>query len=221
MQAYLASIAFVDAQLGKVLDALEARGPDGEYRHPLNFGNTVVVVWSDHGWHLGEKEHWRKHTLWEEATRVPLLVAGPGVETPGRTVTEAVSLLDLFPTLIDLAGIPVPADTGLPGVPALQGRSLRPLLTGEAGAWAPVALTELGRSFAIRDDHLRYIRYRDASEELYDHRVDPHEFTNLADDVDYAPELVRLRGLARELVLGDPTADGEHADPGDAGSHDE
>jgi len=164
VQGYLASIAFVDVCVGKVLDALEA-SPHAD--------NTILVLWSDHGWHLGEKEHWRKFSLWDEATRVQMMWRVPGITEAGTRTDAAVNLLDIFPTLTDLCG--------LPANPMAEGMSLKPLLVDPELAWEFPTLTTHGRNnHAIRDRDWRYIRYADGSEELYDHRSDPLEFTNLA-----------------------------------------
>lgn len=163
--AYLASISFVDHCVGVVLDALEA-GPHAD--------NTIVVLWSDHGFHLGEKQHWAKRTLWEESTRVPLVFAGPGIE-PGAACWEAVSLLDLYPTLIDLCG--------LPSNPGLEGVSLVPQVADPAAARERPAITSsYAGNHSIRTRDWRLIHYDDGAEELYDHRSDPDEFHNLATD---------------------------------------
>ena len=131
------------------------------------------MFWSDHGWHLGEKEHWRKFALWEEATRVPLVVVAPGVTRPGTRSERTVSLLDLYPTLVELCG--------LPQKPELEGESLVPLLKDPAAPWDHPAVTTHGRNnHAVRTERWRYIRYADGTEELYDHDNDPHEWTNLA-----------------------------------------
>lgn len=164
VQAYLASLTFADRQLGRVLEALE----NSRYAD-----NTVVVLWSDHGWALGEKLHWKKFALWEECTRIPFVWRAPGVTKKGGRSPRAVSLLDLAPTLADLAGIEP--------LPAWEGQSLKPLLESPQASWSGVALTTQGRkNHAVRDDRYRYIRYADGSEELYDHDQDPHEFDNLA-----------------------------------------
>lgn len=175
VQAYLACISFADAMLGRLLDALEA-GPFVD--------NTVVVVWSDHGWHLGEKDHWHKMTLWERSTRVPLLWAGPGA-AEGARCSRPVGLIDLYPTLLDLCG--------LPANKRLDGTSLRPLLTNPQAPWARPALTTYRRgNHAVRDERYRYIRYADGGEELYDHKTDPHEWTNLAGQATCADVKARL-----------------------------
>ena len=169
IQAYLATIRFVDDQVGRILEAL-ARAPRGN--------NTVVLLWSDNGWHLGEKQHWRKFTLWEESTRVPFIIVAPGVTNPGRLNSRAVDLLAVYPTLCELAGLPLPAH--------LQGMSVKQLLDNPEASWQGIALTTHGRgNHAVRSDRWRYIRYADGSEELYDHSVDPDEWQNLAGRPEY------------------------------------
>jgi len=195
VQGYLASIYFADEQIGRVLDALE-KGPNAE--------NTIVVLWTDHGWHLGEKEHWRKFALWEEATRTPLMWRVPKGAAPGLAagtkaglrVDRPVGLLDIFPTLIDLAG--------LPEKPELSGSSLTPLLADRNAHWDHPALTTYGyKNHAIRTDRWRYIRYRDGGEELYDHSRDWMEWTNLAGDPEY-------RTVIDELSRFLPKSDAEN-----------
>ena len=165
VQSYLASVSFVDAQVGRVLDALEA-SPYAD--------KTIVVLFSDHGYHIGEKGRFAKHSLWEEATRVPLIFSGPGV--PGsQSVPRAVELLDIYPTLVDLAGLPENADN--------EGNSLRPLLENPDMNWPYAAVTTYGRNnHGVRRGERRYIRYEDGSEEYYDHTVDPNEWDNSAAD---------------------------------------
>ena len=165
VRAYLASTSFMDSQVGRVLDALDATGRADE---------TVVVLWSDHGWHLGEKGITGKNTLWERSTRVPLIIAGPGV-SPGATCARPVELLDLYPTLSELCGLPPRS--------GLDGHSLVPLLK-DANAPRPwPAITTHNRgNHSVRSERWRYIRYADGTEELYDHRNDPHEWKNLASD---------------------------------------
>lgn len=171
VQGYLASITFVDAQLGRVLDALD----DSPYAE-----NTIIVLWSDHGWHLGEKHHWQKFALWEEATRVPLLVSVPGMTPPDSRCERTVDLMSLYPTLSELCGLPV-ADR-------LDGVSLVPLLQDPQAEWEHTALMTHGRgNHAVRSERYRYIRYADGSEELYDHQADANEWTNLAGESKYAP----------------------------------
>ena len=162
VRAYLAGTSFMDSQVGRVLDALDATG---------RATNTVIVLWSDHGWHLGEKGITGKNTLWERSTRVPLLFAGPGI-TKAATCAQPAELLDAYPTLVELCGLP--PRSGLEGhslVPQLQNaKTPRP--------W-PALTTHNQGNHAVRSEHWRYIRYADGSEELYDHRADPHEWTNL------------------------------------------
>lgn len=166
--AYAAGATFADAQLGRILDALDAS--------PRR-ANTIIVVWSDHGYHLGEKDHWTKFVLWEKATRVPLMIVAPGVTTPGTVCDRPVSLLDLYPTLIDLCGLPRRAD--------LDGESLVPLLRDPTAERVnPVVTTEGRGNHAVRSDRWRLIHYADGTEELYDHSADPNEWTNLATRAD-------------------------------------
>ena len=164
--AYAAGATYADEQLGRILDALDA-SPHRD--------NTVIVVWSDHGYHLGEKEHWTKFVLWEKANRVPLIVVAPRVTEPGGASDRPVSLVDLYPTLVELCGLPARTD--------LDGLSLVPLLRNPAAPRdRPALMTEMPGNHAVRTDRWRYIRYADGGEELYDHTKDPHEWTNLAAD---------------------------------------
>ncbi len=179
VQGYLASIRFVDRQVGRLIEALDD-SPIAD--------STVVVLWGDHGWHLGEKEHWRKFTLWEEASRVPLIIVAPGIATPGRRTGKTVSLLDVYPTLVDLCN--------LPARPGLEGRSLVPLLRAPMAPWSedrPVLTTYRPGNHAVRSERWRYIRYRDGSEELYDHESDPYEWTNRAGEAQFADVKADLR----------------------------
>ena len=163
VRAYLACTSFMDAQLGRVLDALEASG---------RADNTIVVVWGDHGWHLGEKLITGKNSLWDRSTRVPLILAGPGIAA-GAKCGRPAELLDLFPTLLEL--------TGLPDRPDLDGHSLVPQLKDSNAPRAWPAITTANKdNHGIRTERWRYIRYADQSEELYDTLADPNEWTNLA-----------------------------------------
>lgn len=188
IQGYLASIAFADAMVGRVLDALE-KGP--------NRANTIVVLWSDHGWHLGEKQHWQKFTAWRVCTRVPLIVKVPeGV--PGLPVgtgagvicDQPVNLLSLFPTLTALAG--------LPAQPTNDGPSLIPLLEDPEHEWPHVSITYLNRpgNFGLSHRTWRYIEYANGDRELYDIEADPHEWVNLAAAEEHAGQMAKLRAFA-------------------------
>jgi len=198
VQAYLACISFSDAMVGRVLQALEA-GP--------HKNNTIVVLWSDHGYHLGEKNAWHKFTLWEESTRVPLIFAVPGMTKAGARCNRAVSLVDLYPTLIELCG--------LPKKPGLDGQSLTPLLKNPAAAWDRPALITSGLgNHSLRGERWRYIRYEDGSEELYDHEKDPKEWHNLAGRPEYAPVKHRLaRWLPKKNQPDVPGKKAYHFDP--------
>jgi len=167
IQAYLASISFVDAMVGRLLDGLE----QSNYKD-----NTIVVLWSDHGMHNGEKENWEKFTLWERSTRVPLFVAAPGITKSGTTSDQPVSLLDLYPTLAHLIGETPP--------PHCDGKSLLPILQNKAFTRPPVVMGyEFGNNnaYAVRTTRYRYIYYPFLGlEELYDHNNDPEEWNNIA-----------------------------------------
>lgn len=183
VQAYLASIAFLDAQLGRVLDSLEKSA----YRD-----NTVIVFWGDHGWHLGEKEHWRKFALWEEATRAPLIWVAPGVTRRGGVCARPVDFMSVYPTLLDLCGIAKPSH--------VMAESIRPLLIDPKAAWAKPAITTFKRNnHAVRTERWRYIRYADGGEELYDHAADPYEWTNAVSRAEFAAAKAELaRWLPKE-----------------------
>jgi arylsulfatase A-like enzyme len=189
VRSYLASTSFMDSQIGRVLDALEASG---------HADDTLVVVWSDHGWHLGEKGITGKNTLWDRSTRVPLIFAGPGV-AQGAKCTAAVELLDIYPTLLELCELSPPkapaSPTGLSQ--GLEGHSLAPQLKDPATPREfPAITTHNVGNHGIRTDRWRYIRYADGSEELYDMQADPHEWHNLAS----RPEHKRtIEALARWL----------------------
>lgn len=190
IQGYLASIHFADAMLGRVLDALESSP---------NAKNTIVVLWSDHGWQLGEKEHWQKYTPWRGVTRVPLMIhVPPGASqnlprgTQAGSVCDApVNLLSLFPTLLELCDLPAKADN--------DGPSLLPLLRNPAQAsWPHVSVTYLSKpgSYAISGRTHRYIHYADGTEELYHIESDPYEWTNLASRDDQQHRMKQFRQIA-------------------------
>lgn len=163
---YLATISFVDAQIGKVLDALD---------HSAYVSNTLIVFWSDHGWHLGEKEHWGKQTLWKNSTRVPMIIVPPNTMNISKNQIRLnpVNLLDIYPTLVDICGLPENS--------ILEGTSLFPLIKDENIEWNNLSITSMGRrTQSIRTDQWRYILYFDGSEELYEINKDPNEWINLA-----------------------------------------
>ena len=176
VRSYLACTSFVDAQVGRIMTALEEAGLAE---------NTIVVVWGDHGWHLGEKGITGKNTLWDDGTRVPLIFAGPGVSKGGRCDQPA-ELLDIYPTLVDLCGL-TPRDD-------LEGISLGPQLKNAAAVRERPAITSHNQgNHGIRGVRWRYIHYADGTEELYDHESDPNEWTNLAGRPEFEPILVEHR----------------------------
>lgn len=187
VQAYLASTSFADAMVGRVIEALDQSG---------RADNTIIILWSDHGWHLGEKHRWRKTTLWEESTRVPFIVVAPGVTTPGTRSSRTVSLIDIFPTVAELVRLQPPS--------YLEGSSLVPLLRNPDAIWDKPAISTLGfGNHAVRTEDFRYIRYSDGSEELYDHKLDPNEWINLANDSSYIDVIDELSEMIPELNTPD------------------
>ncbi len=164
VQAYLATISFCDAMIGRLIDGFD---------QCPNKDNTLICLWSDHGWHLGEKQHWRKFALWEEATRAPYMWIVPGVTKPGGVCHRTVDYMHIYPTLCDFAGLPVPKH--------VEGESIRKLLENPAAPWDKPAITTWQfNNHAVRTERWHYIRYADGTEELYDHGRDPLEWTNLA-----------------------------------------
>ena len=181
VHAYLACIRWTDEQVGRVLQALE-NGPHA--------GNTIVVLFSDHGYHLGEKQRWSKFSLWERTTHVPLIISVPG--GMNGISAKPVELLSIYPTLIELCD--------LAPNPLLEGVSLRPLLENPNAFWEHVAISTLGQNnHAVRDDRWRYIHYADGSEELYDHKVDPNEWNNLATDQPDPSHVKEINRLKKHL----------------------
>jgi arylsulfatase A-like enzyme len=187
VQAYLASIAYADATLGRLLDALAASA---------HANNTVIVLWSDHGWQLGEKFHWRKFALWENVAKcnlmfvVPKGTAGlPGGASRGKKCSRPVSLQDIYPTLIQLCGLPPKQD--------VAGHSLLPLLKDPDAKWEHAAITclHVQGEMAVSTEKYRYIRYGDDGEELYDLTKDREEWYNLANDSAYGNVKRRLRRM--------------------------
>lgn len=176
IRSYLATIAYTDMNIGRLLDGLD-KSPIAD--------NTIIVLWGDHGWSLGEKKHFRKFALWEEPTRTPLIWVAPGVTQAGSHSTTPVDLMSIYPTLMELTGLPVPE--------FVEGESIVPLLNDSRQYWGVPAITTHNRNnHAVRTDRWRYIHYEDGGEELYDHRIDPNEWTNLADEPKYAKLKQRL-----------------------------
>ncbi|NQV26954.1 MAG: sulfatase [Rhodopirellula sp.] len=191
VHAYLACVSFVDHQVGRVLDALDA-SPHAD--------NTIVVLWSDHGWALGEKQRWAKRGLWEAETRVPLIITGPNIKS-GRRCEQPAGLIDIYPTLADLCGLSKPSH--------LEGRSLMPQLQDVNTERPPVITTFFENNHAVRSRRWRYIRYSTGDEELYDHNSDPHEWHNLAGRPEH-------RHVIKELSQHLPTINVKTA-PGSSG----
>jgi arylsulfatase A-like enzyme len=189
VHAYLAAISFADEMVGQVVKAL-AESPCAS--------NTILVFWSDNGWHLGEKRHWHKSTLWQRSTHVPLIVDGPTIREKGKAREQPVSLLDLYPTVLDLCGLPPRSE--------LNGISLGPQLARAGAKRRPAVVTYLKGNHAAITERWRYIRYHDGGEELYDRRRDPNEWDNRAPD----PKLKKIKAeLAQWLpkTSADPVPD--------------
>jgi len=178
IQAYLASTAMTDDLIGQIVGALEK----SKYAD-----NTIIVLWSDHGFQLGEKERWAKYSLWERATRVNLIWMAPGVTQPGSASAKPVNLLDIYPTLASLAGCEPPENQ-------LEGNDLTVLMEDPEASWDKTTLTTFGyKNYGVRSERYRYIVYEDGSEELYDHKEDKWEWQNLADNPEYAAIKEKMR----------------------------
>ncbi|MHC4117703.1 MAG: sulfatase [Planctomycetota bacterium] len=203
LQAYLACIAFVDEQIGAVIDALNS----SRFRD-----NTVIVFTSDHGWNMGEKEYLFKNSPWEESARVPLIIRAPGTSKAGSSVDHPVSLIDIYPTLADLCQLEGSTMKNASGAP-IDGYSLMPFLKDpQSQDWEGPdgALTVLGvgvnnedvleQNYSYRTSRWRYIRYRNGQEELYNHRNDPYEWDNLAADEKYAAKKRELKDQMMAIV---------------------
>ena len=176
VQSYLACVSFVDAQVGRVLDALE----NSEISD-----NTYIVLFSDHGFHLGEKERWAKRSIWQDGAGVPMIIAGPGIPA-GKKCNQPVQLLDIYPTLLAL--------TGLEADPMHEGHSLVPLLENPEAEWPHLARTSFGPgNYAILSESYRFIQYNDGSEEFYDRTKDPNEWYNVVMDPEYSDIIKKHR----------------------------
>ncbi len=186
IQAYYASITFADGQLGRILDALDATGLAE---------NTIIVFTSDHGYHMGEHGHWQKTTLFENATRVPLIIAGPGVEAVGQTAKTPAEMVDFYPTLAELSGLKAP--------PNLSGVSLVPALKDVSASPRKSAFTQFANGYSIRTPRYRYTQWgEDGAEgaELYDHTSDPQELVNLANRPEHGDTIAELSAHLRQRV---------------------
>jgi arylsulfatase A-like enzyme len=186
IQAYYASTSFADAQAGLVLDALEETGLAE---------NTIVLFTSDHGYHMGEHGHWQKTTLFENAARVPLIIAGPGTEAAGQSTAAPAEMVDFYPTLAELCG--------LRGPRFLSGVSLVPVLKDPNARPRPCALTQYASGYSIRTSRHRYTEWgENGSEgaELYDHQSDPQELVNLANRPDHAQTVGQLSSTLRQRI---------------------
>lgn len=176
-RAYLACIAYADECIGVVLDALEK----SKY-----WENTIVIIIGDHGWHLGEKLHYKKFTLWEESARAPMIWRVPGVTPEGKKCTRTVDFMSIYPTLVSLCKLPVKSD--------IEGHDITPLLKDPGKKWEHPAICTMGQNnHTVRTERWRYIRYADGSEELYDHSKDEYEIKNLAGDPSYSGVIKDLK----------------------------
>jgi arylsulfatase A-like enzyme len=196
VQAYLASTAFVDDKVGMLLKALQ----ESPYAD-----NTIIVLWGDNGYHMGEKNRFAKHSLWDRSTKVPLIIAGSGLPQ-NQECTRPVGLIDIYPTLLDLCRLPENS--------RLEGHSLVPLLHHPRAEWRYLAITTYGRNnHALRSDNFRYIRYEDGSEELYNLENDPNEWYNIAGEKKYAEVIGQFKKYLPEKNV--PWAKGASNDVND------
>lgn len=191
-RSYLASVSFVDSQVGRILQAIE----NGDHAN-----DTIVVLWSDHGYHMGEKAISGKNSLWQRSTRVPLIFAGPGI-VAGEKVSTPAELLDIYPTLVDLAELDERDWFG-----KLEGVSLAPQLRNPAAPrQRPAITTHNADNHSVCTSRYRFIQYADGSEEFYDWQIDPNEFKNIIGDPDYSEEIERHRRMLP--VSSEPPAPG-------------
>ncbi len=191
IQSYLATCAYMDMNLGRLLDALD-RSPARD--------NTIIVFWGDHGWSFGEKHHWRKFALWEEPTRAPLVWVAPGVTKPGTVCARTVDFMTIYPTLCELAGLPLPKHVNGPSAVAL--------LRDPQSAWPHPAITTHGYlNHTVRTEQWRYIRYANGGEELYDEVKDPYEWTNLAKPGGQNADVMKRLGESLPKENKPPVAD--------------
>jgi arylsulfatase A-like enzyme len=188
VQSYLACVSFVDHQVGKLITALDA----SPYKD-----NTYIVLYTDHGFHLGEKERWAKRSLWEDGTRTPVIIIGPGV-AKGKVCTKPIQLMDIYPTLLDL--------TGMKPDPLHEGHSIARLLNDPEADWPHLARTSFGPgNYAINSEQFCYIHLNDGSEEFYDHATDPSEWHNLINNPSMAKEIDKHRAAlpkTKHAILG-------------------
>jgi arylsulfatase A-like enzyme len=176
IRAYLACIAYADAQIGRILDAYE-KSPEKE--------NTMIVLWGDHGWHLGEKHHWRKFTLWEEATRSPMIWVVPNITKGGSKCSRTVDFMSIYPTLAEVNGLKIPSH--------VEGKSISKLLKDPNSKWDLPAITTFKQgNHGVRSEKFRYIKYEKGGEELYDEIKDPYEWKNLIADKNLSAEKDKL-----------------------------
>lgn len=202
---YYAAVSYMDAQLGRVVDELDRLGLAD---------NTIVILWGDHGWKLGDHDRWAKHSNFENDTRAPLILLAPGMKAVGKKTNALVEFVDIYPTLADLAGLPLPE--------SLEGTSLAPLLDNPDRTWKPAALSQYPRTvksrrlmgYSMRTDRYRFTQWLHRDDpskvdavELYDHHTDPQENVNIAGDVEHKTLVDQLTVQFRELYNPDPIAD--------------
>lgn len=186
IQAYYASITFADAQIGRILDALEKLGLHD---------NTVVMLTSDHGYHMGEHGHWQKTTLFENAAQVPLIVASPNMDQAGQSTKALAEMVDLYPTLAELCGLTTPD--------YLSGVSLVPSLNDIKSSPRSSAFTQYATGYSIRTPRFRFTAWGEKGVdgfELYDHQKDQQELQNVANESEYSATVKRLTGVLQERV---------------------